>query len=106
MADISTTMANYPVILPFIIIILMGIAVIIGLNCIWRVEKRLKTFMILLTLGSTVILVRKVSLLLGYGQSAGWAAAVQYFDLAVSILFLGGFVEMYRIIRRLDREEK
>lgn len=93
-------------ILPFLSLILSAVAIIIGLNCIWRVEKKLDWFLKLLTGATLVTAVRKSIGLVGLDQSGRWPEFLLYFDLIASILLLFAFLEMYRIIRQLSNENK
>jgi hypothetical protein len=92
--------------LPAIPLVLMAAAIIIGFNCIWRVQKHLKLFMILLTLGMFVNSLRKLIIIFGYSSVNTVLTFTQYIDIVAMILFLAAFIEIYRIIRSLDGELK
>jgi hypothetical protein len=92
--------------LPFIASVIALATLIIGLDCIWRMEKRLRTFMITLTLGVSLLIVRKVMLMLGFDASPSWYATAQLLDIGLITFFFLAFVEMYRIVRFLDHGEK
>lgn len=92
--------------LPAISLVLMVAAIIIGFNCIWRVQKHLKLFMILLTLGMFVNSLRKLIIIFGYSSVNTVLTFTQYIDIVAMILFLAAFIEIYRIIRSLDGELK
>jgi hypothetical protein len=96
---------SYQVFLPLLSIVMSIITLIIGLDCIWRVEKRLKTFLIVLTGAVIVTALRKITGLLGLDQSASWHAALLYSDLLVATLVLSAYFEIYRIIRSLNNEK-
>lgn len=98
---------SYERVLPVIPLLLLLPAIIIGFNCIWRVEKRLDTFLKLLTGGLIFGAVRKLIVVVGYRQlDQSWANYVQYLDIAASGMVLLALIEMYRIIRTLSREKR
>ena len=92
--------------LPAIPLVLMVAAIIIGFNCIWRVQKHLKLFMILLTLGMFVNSLRKLIIIFGYSSVNTVLTYTQYIDIVAMVIFLAAFIEIYRIIRSLDGELK
>lgn len=89
----------------FISLIITSLTVIVGLNCIWRVEHRLKTAMSLFTAGVATNAIRKAVGLTGWEQALVWNVMLLIFDLIVSLFFVLAFVEMYKIIRTLDNEQ-
>ncbi len=92
-------------ILPFIALVIGFATLIIGLDCIWRMEKRLRTFMLTLTIGVVMLVVRKIMLILGFDSSPYWYNLAQLLDIALIIFFFLAFAEMYRIVRFLDHEK-
>jgi hypothetical protein len=96
----------FHVALPFVALIIAFVTVIIGLDCIWRMEKRLRTFMIILTMGVALLILRKVMLVLGFDASPSWYTMAQVLDIGLITFFFLAFVEMYRIVRFLDHEKK
>ena len=86
---------------PLLSIVLLAITIIVGLDCVWRVEKRLETFMKLLTAGVIFRIFQEIFVLI-----APDLRTVSVVLNSVSSLFLLiGMIEMYRIIRTWDNEE-
>jgi hypothetical protein len=96
----------YARLLPAIPLVLMVAAIIIGFDCIWRVQKHLKLFMVLLTIGMIVNSFRKLVVIVGYTDVNSVLVTTQYLDIIGIVFFLAAFIEMYRIIRSLDGEMK
>ena len=92
--------------LPAVPLVLLVLTIIIGFNCIWRVQKHLKVFMKLLTIGMFVISLHELVLLFGYTDINSVLVYTHYLYIIAAILFLAAFIEMYRIIRSLDGEIK
>ncbi len=102
----SALFEYYQRFLPALPLVLMIGAIIIGFDCIWRVEKRLDTFMKLLTVGMIFNAIRKLVVVFGYTDFTPLLSYTQYLDVAANGFFFAAFVEMYRIIRVLTHEEK
>jgi hypothetical protein len=99
---VSLTAYNF--FLPLVAIITLCLAVIVALDCAWRVEKRLKTFMKLATAALFILLAKKILEITGFQESDFFKNFFQYLDIAVSLFLLASMVEMYKIIRSLDNE--
>ena len=92
-------------ILPFIVVVFGLATVIIGLDCVWRMEKRLRSFMRILTLAAATFLVKKIMLIMGFDSSSAWYNIAQSLDIATAVFLFFAFVEMYKIVRFLDNEK-
>src|SRR3989338_8424492 len=91
-------------ILPAIPLFLMLAAIILGFNCVWRVERRLDTFLKLLTAGIVFTAIRKLVVVIGYHDlTQQWTNFVQYLDIIGNGLILFAMLEMYRIITILNK---
>ena len=85
---------------PLVSIVLLTIAIIVGFDCVWRVEKRLDTFMKLLTTGIIFrVLAEIMSLFLPVGE---WIPVCG--NIASSFFILLAVIEMYKIIKTWDNE--
>lgn len=104
--EIDLFVDYYARLLPIIPLVLMVFAIIIGFSIIWRVQKHLKLFMILLTIGMFINSLRKLVVIVGYTDVNTVLTTTQYLDIVAMITFLAAFIEMYRIIRSLDGEIK
>jgi putative Mn2+ efflux pump MntP len=89
---------------PLLAIVLLAAAVIVGLDCVWRVEKRLDTFMKLLIVGISVLLVANIIQLLGGEMSILVENLMHYLQALAALMLLLSVGEMYKIIRSLDNE--
>jgi len=98
--DIIVSIPSARLFFPLISVVLLAAAVIMGLDCVWRVEKRLRTFMRLLTAAIVFLALRQA---LGLLAPAG-SAPVIIMDIVSSLLLLFSLIEMYRIIRTWDNE--
>lgn len=91
--------------LPTIPLVFLLVAVVIGFDCVWRVEKRLDTFMKLLTIGTIFLAANKIIEALGADKAFGWGLFMQIMDIISAALLMFAFIEMYRIIRSLNNEK-
>jgi cytochrome c biogenesis factor len=89
---------------PLLAIVLLAAALIVGLDCVWRVEKRLDTFMKLLIVAISVLLVANIIQLLGGDMSMLVENLMHYLQALAALMFLLSVGEMYKIIRSLDNE--
>jgi hypothetical protein len=92
-------------VLAFMSLLFCLIAVVAGLNCLWRAHKMLATFIKLFLISVAILALRKIFGVLGYNQLPNWVAIGQYFDLAQSFFFMLAAIELYKISRHLDGEE-
>src|SRR5438132_997513 len=99
---ISVTAYNFY--LPLVAIVLLAASLIVALDCAWRVEKRLHTFMKLLAAAVAVLLAKKVLEITGFSASNSFRNFFEYLDILSAVFVLSSMVEIYRIIRFLDGE--
>jgi hypothetical protein len=89
----------------FIVLAVYIATIIVGMDCIWRVERRLKLYLLLLT-GAVVIFatLHALGIVMAIAQ---FSVHELFFDAAkalAGLLIFISFLEMYRIIRLLDKE--
>jgi hypothetical protein len=87
---------------PLLSIVLLAVAIIVGLDCVWRVEKRLDTFMKLLTAGVIFRIFQEITDLVAPDARA----VLIVLNIFSSLLILMAMIEMYRIIRTWDNEDE
>jgi len=92
------------IILPFFSLIIAFVALILGLDVIWRVQKHLKTFMFLLTMTVLLLVMSEAGLILGMDSNSYWHITTECVDIIVGILYFFAFLQMYKITRVLDNE--
>ena len=92
------------VVLPFFSLIITFIALIVGLDVIWRVQKHLKIFMLSLTLTVLILVLSEAGLILGMDGNSYWRVAVECMDVLTGLLFVSAFLQMYKIIRVIESE--
>ena len=97
--------AIYNIILSFIDLFILLCAGILAFDCIWRVERRFKTFMKLLTAALVPFVLRNIAIIIGYTEFSHWTTVDQGLSIVGSFLLLASFIEMYRILRTLDHED-
>jgi len=90
----------------FISLALVLVALIIGLCCIWRVERRLKIFLIILTVAVGLLGLEKLLDIIISAQSQSFVNLLELIDLVRSLLFVAAFGEMFRIITGLSKESR
>ena len=101
-----STFASYTSFLPIVSFILSALAVIVGLNIVWRVEGQLDRVMKWLTVAVGVGMVRKFLSLLGLKDSVNWPKISWYFEIVGSFLVLVAFLKMYKLVRALGTKKK
>lgn len=90
--------------LPLLAIVLLAAALVLALDCIWRVEKRLATFMKLFLGAVSFFLAKKILEIAGFSGIDFFSNFFGYLDLGSALFLLCAAMEMYKIIRRLDGE--
>ena len=91
--------------LQFIDVFILLAAIVVGFDCIWRVEKHLATFVKLLTISLLPLGLRSVAMLFGMGTMPDWNYIDSGLGILSSILILASLIELLRIVRSLDSEE-
>jgi hypothetical protein len=104
--DNIVNISTFGVLLPFITLIFSVASIVILLDCVWRVEKRLGTAFKLLAASVIIVTIRRALGILGLNESMHWANILTLFDLVSSIFALFGFIEFGKIIRTLTRENQ
>ena len=104
MQIIPVSLNGYNFYLPLLAIILLAVAIVIALDCAWRVEKKLRVFMKLLIAAIFVLLSKKLLEITGFNQAEIFRNFFQYLDILFAFFLLCAVGEMYRIIRDLDGE--
>lgn len=92
-----------------LIFISLGLGIttlMLGLKCIWRVEHELDTYLKSVTFGILLQIGQKIIFLFGLGNVRVWSLAIQWLDIAIACVFLIAMMNMYRIIRHLNKEDK
>lgn len=100
----SDIIVSYPpayLFFPLLSIVLLAVAIVIGLDCVWRVEKRLDTFMKLLTVGIIFRIFQEITALVASDAQT----VLVILNISSSLLLLMAMIEMYRIIRTWDNED-
>jgi hypothetical protein len=95
----------HSVLLPFLGLAFSLISLIVVLNCLWRSQKHLKTFLKLCVVAVGVFALRKISGILGLASGDFWQIVSQILDVLNSLFFMFGALELYKIIKGLDNEE-
>ena len=105
-ADNFVNITLFGIVIPFITLFLTVLSLVILLECVWRVEKRLGTAFKLLAASVIIIVIRKALGMLGIGQSVVSNDILISMDMLSGIFSLLGFIEFGRIIRTLTYENK
>jgi hypothetical protein len=100
-----TNFASMQMLLPLITVGIYVIAIIIGLDCIWRVEKNLDLFLKFYVGGLIILGLRMLAGALGFIESTYWTLLVPLVDALAGIMFLVSLLVMYKIIRSLNFEK-
>ncbi len=98
--DIIVSAPATAIFLPLVSIVLLAAAIIIGLDCVWRLSKRMDVFMKFLTVAVIARIVMEIITLL-----VPEALALRHaINILSALLLLIAMIEMYRIIRTWDNE--
>lgn len=85
-------------------IVIYIVALIVALDCVWRVKSHFNAFLKILTTGIAVVLIRLVFSVTGLiGKYPDFIMSV--FDFVTGIILLIAFVAMFRMIKDYNREK-
>ena len=101
-----TNLVSLQALLPIITLAIYIVAIIIGLDCVWRVEKRLGVCLKLFVAGLAILTLRMIAGIIGLAEASFWLTIVWATDALAGILFLSALLIMYKIIRSLNYEQK
>jgi hypothetical protein len=104
MSAVSTE--SYSFLIPLISILFSFVALVLCLICIWRAEKRLKTFLIMGFVVIALRTARRILEILGLNQSENWTSILTISDLLIGLFFMASFIEMFRIIAAINKQKK
>lgn len=85
-------------------LIFMSAALVMALNIVWRVEKRLDIFMKLFTIVIVLANTRFILYLLGLDASDSWPLIVSLLNSAIAVGAFFTVLEMYRIVKSASRK--
>jgi hypothetical protein len=100
-----TNMFSLEFLIPIGTIAVYIVAIIIGLDCVWRVEKRIDLFLKIIVVIMIVNLARIALGMLGLSESPQWALILSATDFLKGILFASAMIVMYKIIRSRNSEK-
>lgn len=92
-------------IIALINVVLYLSVIIVGLNCIWRVERRLNKFLKIVIIAILLVPLRIILGVAGLEHDPIWMLVVRCFGFAAGALLLYAFVDLLRMLKTISHEK-
>lgn len=93
-------------ILPFLSIATYLVAILLALNCVWRVENKMDRFLKLVTVAMIIVFTRLIMRAIGLADNPYWLWIAHIFDIASGILLIIAFGVLLKTLKKLSHEDK